>query len=165
MKLKQTNVPPKKLGVLTELCLEFVESSLSEALLVAEKGDPSRTPYTLYTSAMSAIRRNPLLYGKVRVELRGANVYLSKDTIDVDSDDVEENVTLKTIANKPFVSIRKAAELSGISIYAWRQMVAAKAVPYIRSGNKYLIDYDAAMSWVRDSMFEDIASGVDKNAE
>lgn len=51
----------------------------------------------------------------------------------------------------PFVSIREAAALSGLSVYWWRQAVANNRVPYLKSGAKIFIDYEKALTAIRDS--------------
>ena len=47
--------------------------------------------------------------------------------------------------NPAFVSIKKFCELSGLSQFYIRQRVRAGTLPFIRSGNTYLINASAAL--------------------
>lgn len=50
---------------------------------------------------------------------------------------------------KNFVSIKEAAELSGLPVYFWRHAVANGTVYFIKSGSKYYIDYNRSLERLR----------------
>lgn len=49
----------------------------------------------------------------------------------------------------PFVTIKEAAALSGLSTYFWRQAVSGGVIPHIKSGNKFYVDYERALNVIR----------------
>ena len=49
----------------------------------------------------------------------------------------------------PFKTLKQCAQDSGISLYWWRMAVKNNRVPYFRSGNKFYVDYDAALEKIR----------------
>ena len=49
-----------------------------------------------------------------------------------------------------FCSVNEAARESGLSSHFLREGIKAGTVPYIMSGSKYLIDYDALMEKLRE---------------
>lgn len=51
--------------------------------------------------------------------------------------------------NKPFASIRDFSAQSGLSIYFVRQLIQEDRIPFIRSGTKYYIDTEKALSVLR----------------
>ena len=51
--------------------------------------------------------------------------------------------------NKPFASIKEFAATSGLSIYFVRQLIQEDRIPFIRSGTKYYIDAERALSVLR----------------
>jgi len=54
---------------------------------------------------------------------------------------------------KKFLSINEVCKATGLSQHFVRQMVRDKEIPYIKSGNKVLINYDLA-SAILDEMCE-----------
>ena len=50
----------------------------------------------------------------------------------------------------PFLPLKQCAEASGISLYWWRMAVKNNLVPYFKSGNKFYVDYAAALAKIRD---------------
>lgn len=50
---------------------------------------------------------------------------------------------------KPFVTVKEAAEASGMSVHFWRKGLAQGWVPHVKSGNKFYIDYQRAISILR----------------
>ena len=55
-----------------------------------------------------------------------------------------------TVSETTFCSVREAAARSGLSVYLWRQLVTQGKVPFLKSGNKYYIDYPTAMETLRE---------------
>ena len=51
--------------------------------------------------------------------------------------------------HKPFASIKEFAAISGLSIYFVRQLIQEDRIPFIRSGTKYYIDTEKALSVLR----------------
>ena len=51
--------------------------------------------------------------------------------------------------HKPFASIKEFAAISGLSIYFVRQLIQENRIPFIRSGTKYYIDTEKALSVLR----------------
>ncbi len=51
--------------------------------------------------------------------------------------------------SKPFTSIKSFAAVSGLSIYFVRQLIQEDRIPFIRSGTKYYIDTEKALSVLR----------------
>ena len=51
--------------------------------------------------------------------------------------------------NKPFTSIKDFAELSGLSVYFVRQLIQENKIPFIRSGTKYYVNTEKALSILR----------------
>ena len=51
--------------------------------------------------------------------------------------------------HKPFASIKEFATTSGLSIYFVRQLIQEDRIPFIRSGTKYYIDTEKALSVLR----------------
>lgn len=51
--------------------------------------------------------------------------------------------------HKPFASIKEFAATSGLSVYFVRQLIQEKRIPFIRSGTKYYIDAEKALSVLR----------------
>lgn len=48
--------------------------------------------------------------------------------------------------NKPFASIKEFAATSGLSVYFVRQLIQENKIPFIRSGTKYYINTEKALS-------------------
>lgn len=57
---------------------------------------------------------------------------------------------------KKFMSINEVCKATGLSQHFVRQMVKNKEIPYIKSGNKVLINYDRA-SVILDEMCDSYA--------
>ena len=51
--------------------------------------------------------------------------------------------------NKPFSTVKQFAAISGLSIYFVRQLIQEDRIPFIRSGTKYYIDTEKALSVLR----------------
>ena len=51
--------------------------------------------------------------------------------------------------NKPFASIKEFAATSGLSVYFVRQLIQENKIPFIRSGTKYYINTEKALSILR----------------
>ena len=51
--------------------------------------------------------------------------------------------------HKPFVSIREFAVASGLSVYFVRQLIQENKIPFIRSGTKYYVNTEKALSILR----------------
>lgn len=51
--------------------------------------------------------------------------------------------------NKPFASIKEFAATSGLSVYFVRQLIQGNKIPFIRSGTKYYVDTEEALSILR----------------
>lgn len=51
--------------------------------------------------------------------------------------------------NKPFSTVKGFAAISGLSIYFVRQLIQEDRIPFIRSGTKYHIDTEKALSVLR----------------
>lgn len=52
--------------------------------------------------------------------------------------------------NPPFLRIRQFVSVSGISEKRIREMVMLRQIPFIKSGNRYLIDRDGALTAIRE---------------
>ena len=51
--------------------------------------------------------------------------------------------------NKPFSTVRQFAAISGLSVYFVRQLILENKIPFIRSGTKYYINTEKALSILR----------------
>ena len=51
--------------------------------------------------------------------------------------------------HKPFASIKEFAATSGLSVYFVRQLIQENKIPFIRSGAKYYVNTEKALSILR----------------
>ena len=51
--------------------------------------------------------------------------------------------------NKPFSTVKGFAAISGLSVYFVRQLIQENKIPFIRSGTKYYVDTEKALSILR----------------
>ena len=51
----------------------------------------------------------------------------------------------------PYCTIKEAAVRSGLSAYLWRHLVWENRVPHLMSGNKYYVNYPAAMKYLAET--------------
>lgn len=51
--------------------------------------------------------------------------------------------------NKPFSTVKGFAAISGLSVYFVRQLIQENRIPFIRSGTKYYVNTEKALSILR----------------
>ena len=51
--------------------------------------------------------------------------------------------------NKPFSTVKGFAVISGLSVYFVRQLIQENKIPFIRSGTKYYVNTEKALSILR----------------